>query len=312
VPSTSRGVHSTAHVELDFEHVSPPPEAKPPPHSDATGPLIICHGLFGSKQNWRSLCKAFSRSLDRPVYALDLRNHGSSPHSESMSYKIMSDDIMEFCRRKSLSNVSLLGHSMGGKVAMTFALDPDRPSDMLSRLIVADISPAKGPISAEFRSYVKGMKEVEAKATRTRKEADEILQAYEPDFGTRQFLLTNLIAASSTTPQRFRIPLDTLDKAIEAIGDFPYEPEERKWEGKTLFIKGAKSKYLNRKNIPIAEQYFPNMRLETLDAGHWGTFDYDYCITCYSARSFCCCPTSVVQAEKPAEFLQLVTDFINS
>jgi len=166
------------------------------------------------------------------------------------------------------------------------ALSPSLPPDLLSRLIIADVSPAKGPISEEFQSYVKAMKEIESKKTKSRKEADEILQGYEQDLSVRQFLLTNLNPSTSTTHQTFRIPLHYIEQSIEGIGDFPYEPGERKWEGKTLLVKGAKSKYINRRNIPIAEQYFPNLRLETLDAGHW------------------------VHVERSHEFLKLVTDFI--
>ncbi|KAG8880551.1 hypothetical protein FRB99_004795, partial [Tulasnella sp. 403] len=216
----------------------------------------------------------------------DLRNHGTSPHHELMDYQCMANDILEFCDSKSLTNISLLGHSMGGKVVMALALSPQLPQDLLSNLIVADISPARGPISDDFRMYVKAMQEVEERKTKNRKEADEVLQAYERDLMIRQFLLTNLVPATPSSPQRFRIPLKTLERAIEGIGDFPYELGERKWEGKTLFIKGAKSKYINRRNIPVAEQFFPNMRLETLDTGHW------------------------VHAEKPMEFMKLVTDFI--
>lgn len=175
---------------------------------------------------------------------------------------------------------------------MAAALSPDLPPDTLSKLIVVDISPARGPMSDEFRTYLRAMKEIEHKRVKSRKEADDVLQAYEPvssfriflrvsllslcdykqDMSIRQFLLTNLDRVSHGTEHRhrFRVPLDILDKGIEGIGDFPYEPDHRKWEGKTLFVKGSKSKYINRKNIPIAKEYFPNMEMITLEAGHWG------------------------------------------
>ncbi|KAG8942896.1 hypothetical protein FRC00_011548, partial [Tulasnella sp. 408] len=183
----------------------------------------------------------------------------------------MAGDIIEFCKERSLKQINLLGHSLGGKTVMAAALSPDLPLDMLSKLIVVDISPARGPMSDEFRTYLRAMKEIEHKRVKSRKEADDVLQAYEPDMSIRQFLLTNLDRVSHGTGHhhKFRVPLDILDKGIEGIGDFPYEPDHRKWEGKTLFVKGSKSKYINRKNMPIAKEYFPNMELITLEAGHW-------------------------------------------
>ncbi|KAG8947944.1 hypothetical protein FRC04_010141 [Tulasnella sp. 424] len=171
---------------------------------------------------------------------------------------------------------------------MAAALSPDLPPEVLSKLIVVDMSPARGPISDEFKTYLKAMKEIEHKRVKSRKEADDVLQAYEPDVSVRQFLLTNLDRAptGATPHQKFRIPLDILDKGIDGIGDFPYEPDHRKWEGKTLFVKGSKSKYINRRNIPIAKEYFPNMEMITLEAGHW------------------------VHAEQPVEFVNRVSEFI--
>ncbi|KAG9015322.1 hypothetical protein FRB93_013022 [Tulasnella sp. JGI-2019a] len=273
--TTARHVHASA-IQLAYEEIPASTNPGPSSGSHAAGPLVICHGLFGSKQNWRSLCKAFSKTLGRSVYALDLRNHGVSPHHEVMDYESMAADVLHFCETYSLKDISLLGHSMGGKVVAAVALSPSLPSDLLSRLILVDMSPAKGPISAEFQSYVVGMKEIESRKTKSRKEADEVLQEYEKDLSVRQFLLTNLTPASPSAPQNFRIPLDYLEQGIKGLGDFPYEPGERTWDGKTLIVKGAKSKYVNRRNIPIAQQYFPNMKLETLEAGHWGESNGSY------------------------------------
>ncbi|KAG8972549.1 hypothetical protein FRC05_009782 [Tulasnella sp. 425] len=280
-----RWAHSSAPVGLAFDEIS---AKDPSPDPKSPGPLVIVHGLFGSKQNWRSLTKQFHQTLHAPIYSLDLRNHGQSPHNEVMDYTSMANDIIEFCKEKSLKNINLLGHSLGGKAVMAAALSPDLPPEVLSKLIVVDISPARGPMGDESKTYLKAMKEIEHKQVKTRKEADEILQAYEPDVSIRQFLLTNLDKApSGATPhQKFRIPLDILYNAIDGIGDFPYEPDHRKWEGKTLFVKGSKSKYINRKNIPIAKEYFPNMEVITLEAGHW------------------------VHAEQPVEFVNRVSEFI--
>ncbi|KAI0775269.1 alpha/beta-hydrolase [Trametes elegans] len=269
-------------IELHFDTVAPPDG------NETRNPLVILHGLFGTKRNWGSLSKAFAKDLNRPVYALDLRNHGTSPHAEPHTYPAMAADVVHFCQAHSLTNISLLGHSMGGKVAMTVALSPDLPSNLLAHLIVADIAPARGALSPEFQGYIRGMKQIEASHVTTRRDADKILREYEQDPMTRAFLLMNLEHPKPHHPHplRFRVPVDLLGNAIPDLGDFPYEPGERTWEGPTLFIKGEKSKYINKHNIGHAKAFFPNMVLETLDASHW------------------------VHSERPNEFRALVTDFI--
>jgi len=171
---------------------------------------------------------------------------------------------------------------------MSFALSPQLPKGMMSNLIIADIAPSKGAVTTEFRGYVEGMKKIVQSNVSTRKEAEAILAKYENDVRLRRFLLTNLTLPGPSNPYAgFRIPLDIIDDAISDLGSFPYEPDERTWDGKTLFIKGTKSSYINRHNIPLASQYFPNMVMKTLETGHF------------------------VHAESPNEFKQLVTDFIN-
>ncbi|KAI0076192.1 alpha/beta-hydrolase [Panus rudis PR-1116 ss-1] len=278
----SRSASTVIPVNLAYDQLVP-----------ATGnatkqPLVILHGLFGMKRNWLSLSKAFLKDLNRPIYTLDLRNHGDSPHAEPMTYSAMAEDVLAFLQKHSLENVSLIGHSMGGKVAMAVALNPDLPKDILSKLIVVDMSPAKGPMSPEFQSYIEAMKKIEQSQVTSRQQAQKILMPYESDPSIRAFLLTNLNTHHAHAPLHFKIPVDIIGKAIPEIGSFPYEPGERTWEGKSLFIKGTRSAYLNHKNIPIAKKFFPNMRLEELDAGHW------------------------VHAEKPNEFRKLVNDFILS
>jgi pimeloyl-ACP methyl ester carboxylesterase len=274
------GLATTSHtVDLAFEKYDSPSA------SSSQDPVVITHGIFGSKQNWRSLSKAFAKETNRPVYTLDLRNHGASPHGEDMTYATMAEDILAFFAKHSLSNVSLIGHSMGGKVAMALALHPELSADQLSHLVVVDISPAKGPIGNDFKGYIKAMKEIEAANHHDKKYVDTKMKEYEPDDMVRNFLLTNL---QPTTPYKFRNPVEIIERNLDAIGDFPYEPGERTWNGKTLFVKGAKSKYLNRRNLPVAEQYFPAMQLQILETGHW------------------------VHAEKPIEFVKIVTDFIST
>ncbi|KAF8071582.1 Alpha/Beta hydrolase protein [Lyophyllum atratum] len=255
-------------VDLDYAAYIPPDGNK------TEGALVILHGLLGSKRNFRSLSKLFMKDLNIPVYAIDLRNHGTSPHVQPMTYPAMAADVLHFLHSHSLSNITLLGHSMGGKAAMSVALDPSlsEPSNahILSKLVIVDIAPVRAELSPEFKGYIEGMQEIERKQITSRKEALEVLEAYESDPDTRQFLLTNLDPLSSSEPHaKFRVPLDTFGEAIPEIGSFPYLPGDRTWEGPTLFIKGRQSAFINRHSLGPMESFFPNLKLETLDAGHW-------------------------------------------
>ncbi|KAF7335316.1 hypothetical protein MSAN_02342400 [Mycena sanguinolenta] len=255
-----------------------------PSENKARGAVLILHGLFGSARNFGAHSRTFARKLNRPIYALDLRNHGASGHAQPMSYSAMASDVIHFIRQNSLSDVSIIGHSMGGKVAMTVALDASLPESTLSNLVVVDIAPSRGRLSKEFQGYISAMKQIEAAKISTRKEALEILQEHEKDPDVCAFLLTNLIPKPSAS--HFRIPVNLIGDSIEEMGSFPFTPEEAEWTGKTLFIKGSKSSYLNRHNIPLAEKFFPAMKIENLDTGHW------------------------VHSERPHEFATLIENFI--
>ncbi|EAU85248.2 mitochondrial protein [Coprinopsis cinerea okayama7 len=206
--------------------------------------VVILHGFFGSKRNWGTLSKTLMERLQRPVYALDLRNHGESPHSEVMTYEAMANDVWRFINEKNLSEVSLIGHSMGGKVAMSVALQAgnEQPPHTLNDLIVVDVSPVKGRISHQFRTYVDTLKEIQDLGLKTRKEAADHLARVEPDPAVRAFLLTNLLPFDKEDPRaKFMVPLNTFKNSIDAIGDFPYTPGDRDWSGRTLFVKGSRS-----------------------------------------------------------------------
>ncbi|KAF9077081.1 alpha/beta-hydrolase [Rhodocollybia butyracea] len=284
--STSNSeTEATTPQELDFL------EQIPENGNKTNGALVILHGLFGSKRNWTSLSKAFSRDLNIPVYALDLRNHGTSPHALPMTYAAMASDVLNFIKQKKLERISLLGHSMGGKLAMTVALDPSLPpSGVLQNLIIADIAPVRAKLSNEFVLYTEAMKKIESMKLRTRKEATRVLEEYEKDTNIVLFLLTNILMPNETGEDyiRFRIPLGTLSDALSELGSFPYLPGERKWEGKTLFVKGEKSKFINHHYHSAMNDFFPNMNMEPIDTGHW------------------------VHAERPGEFKTLVENFIRA
>ncbi|KAJ7462052.1 Alpha/Beta hydrolase protein [Mycena latifolia] len=270
----------TATTPVDLHFTSQVPSGS---DNKTSGAIVILHGLFGSARNWGAHSRTFARNLNRPVYALDLRNHGTSPHTRPMTYSSMAADVIHFIRKHSLSDVSLIGHSMGGKVAMTVALDSALPVSTLENLIVVDIAPARGNLSDEFRGYVEAMKKIEEAKVSTRKEALEILQEYEKNPDVCAFLLTNLVQQANAS--HFRIPVDLIGDSVHEMGSFPFAPQETQWDGKTLFIKGAQSKYINRHNVGIAEKFFPKMKMETLDTNHW------------------------VHSEKPHEFSKLIEDF---
>ncbi|KAG1736539.1 alpha beta-hydrolase [Suillus lakei] len=272
---------STAVLPVELAH----DEHIPADGNRSHRPLLIIHGFFGSKRNWQSLSKAFMRDLSRPVYTLDLRNHGSSPHVRPMTYTHMAADVLHFCQKHSLRDISLMGHSMGGKVAMALALDPELPSDLLANLIVSDIAPVRAKVSQDTVQHIRAMEKIEAGNVSTRKEADEIMSEYEQDPSVRSFLLTNL-EINKATPVKFKIPIDILKEGQAEIESFPYAPGERSWNRRALFIKGKKSKYINRHNIPLIDQFFPQHQLKELDTGHW------------------------VHAELPNEYRKLVVDFI--
>ncbi|EJD52812.1 alpha/beta-hydrolase [Auricularia subglabra TFB-10046 SS5] len=271
---------SSAPVELSYDVVAE--EASNPP-------LLLIHGLYGSKANWRSLSKAFARTLEAPVYALDMRNHGVSPHAQPADYATMAADVLHFCERHGLHNVSLLGHSMGGKTAMALALRPDLPSGLLGRLIIEDVAPQiSKSVSREFTAYAAGMRALAEARPATRKEADKLMQDAAPDPAVRAFLLTNLVSGSSGESLRWRVPHFLLEEeTLHEIGQFPYDEASGVSYGEdTLFIKGARSRYITDERARLIRQFFPRARIEALDTGHW------------------------VHAEKPAEFVDLVSKFI--
>ncbi|KAK8870101.1 hypothetical protein IAR55_000671 [Kwoniella newhampshirensis] len=287
--SVSTQVHHGAPVDLAFDVVQPAT-----PRTDGQS-LVICHGLLGSKQNWRSLAKMFASKLGMPVYTLDLRNHGQSPHAEPHTYSAMAQDIAHFLSQQGLSSgVNLLGHSMGGKAVMALALNAEINKPLRS-LISVDMTPAIGKMSPEFLAYTEAMIEIEKAKVKTKHEADKILEKTEPILATRQFLLTNIRTTHGSDQHLvFRNPLQLLSEAIPHIGDFPYKPpppvspSSPEWTGPTLFLKGEHSRYINKHNIPTAKAFFPNMSLQVLDAGHW------------------------VHAERPKETVDLVKEFVES
>lgn len=229
--------------------------------ADGRPPLVLLHGLFGSARNWGQHQKALAAE-GRQVVTMDLRNHGDSPHGPVPSYATMAEDVAETLAELGIARCRLLGHSMGGKVAMRLALA--RP-DLLERVIVADIAP---------RTYVHGNKDLTAAMLAlqitpgmTRAEASAALAERIPDPMIRSFLLLNL-RLGSAQPNGWRIGLSELSEAMPVIEG--WEPVEDQYTGPALFLSGSRSHYVPEEAQPAIRALFPSVRFETVpEAGHW-------------------------------------------
>ncbi|KAL2140605.1 hypothetical protein VTI28DRAFT_3569 [Corynascus sepedonium] len=235
-----------------------------------TSPIIFMHGLFGSKKNNRTMSKVLARDLGRHVYALDLRNHGDSPHDQKHDYTVMAADVADFIRQHGLRDPTLIGHSMGAKTAMVLALDQP---DLVANIVAVDNAPVDARLSSEFPRYIQAMRKIDEANTTRQAEADRILEPYEPSLTIRHFLLGNLHrpgAARGDSTQKFRLPLATLGRSLDHLGDFPYKnPADARFVKPALFVRGTKSKYVPDEVIPLIGQFFPRFELVDVDAGHW-------------------------------------------
>jgi len=239
-------------------------------------PLLILHGLFGSSDNWHSLSKVFADHFR--VFVIDQRNHGQSPHDDEHNYEALTKDLHEFVVDRGLKDPIVIGHSMGGKTAMNFAI---KHADEIAQLIVVDIIPKAYPIHHD--SILEGLKAIDLSKLESRGQADQILTQFVPEPEVRQFLLKNL-ARDQDQKFAWRINIPVLEKHIEDMGvGLSYKG---KFSGPTLFIIGKKSNYFEKGDETVIRNFFPAAQLVSIDTGHW------------------------VQAEKPKEFTQIVFDFL--
>jgi pimeloyl-ACP methyl ester carboxylesterase len=224
-------------------------------------PLIIIHGFLGMSDNWKSFGSLYAAEGFQ-VHMLDLRNHGKSFHSDEFNYTVMSDDVLEYCQHYNLSKVSIIGHSMGGKVAMLFATTYP---EMVDKLIIADIGPKY--YAPHHDDILAGLNAVDFSTKPDRAEVEEILYPFIPDFGTRQFLMKNLYWIEPGQ-LAFRFNLPVFNVQIETIGEAL--PEANHFDKPTLFIRGGNSKYILDTDIPEIKKHFPNVELVTIpNVGHW-------------------------------------------
>lgn len=224
-------------------------------------PFLILHGFLGMSDNWKTLGTQFSE-IGYQVHMIDLRNHGRSFHSVDFNYEVMAHDIVEYCNYNQLQNIILLGHSMGGKVAMQFVAEFP---ELVVKLIIADIGPKY--YAPHHQTILAGLNSVDFTSKPSRSEVEKQLSQYIPDFGTRQFLLKSLYWKN---PEQlaFRFNLEVFNDKIQEIGKALVT--NSKFDKPTLFLRGSKSNYILDEDIIGIEHYFPNSKTVTItDAGHW-------------------------------------------
>ncbi len=245
-------------------------------------PVLILHGLFGMLDNWQQIAKVLAEQYQ--VFIIDQRNHGKSPHSLAFDYYLMADDLLGFMDEHALESCYLIGHSMGGKVAMQFAIDN---SDRVDKLLIVDIAPKDYPAGHDhiFEALLK----LNTPQLTSRKEAGVILSEAIDDLAEVQFLLKNLKRVPAGGYE-WKFGLEPIYQNYDAIiqnslGDFDA------FEKPTLFVKGGNSpRYIEPDtDLPILKKHFPHFILKTIEnAGHW------------------------VHAEQPTAFLKVVQAFLKA
>ena len=222
-------------------------------------PLIILHGLFGSSDNW--LTHAKSLGSNHKVYLVDQRNHGASPHNDEFTYEKMVDDLLKFIKQHDLIRPDIIGHSMGGKVAMLFAV---RYPDQINKLIIVDIAPKFYPV--HHNTILEGLKAIPITTLQSRQEADDILTGYIDLPGVRQFLLKNI--KRSDDGFEWKMNLNVIYDHIANVGNGLEDDDQ--FDHETLFIRGSESDYIEDSDIPDLNDHFPKNDLVTIHgASHW-------------------------------------------
>jgi esterase len=228
--------------------------------SEQNPPLLFLHGLFGSSANWGRIARHFE--ADYHCILPDLRNHGGSPHDADVSYQSQAADIQELMLQLSINSATFIGHSMGGKVAMTLALTQPLSVDAL---VVVDIAPVH--YAHRFTTLFTSLQQLDLGSLQDRKHADSQLAQSIDEPEIRAYLLQNL--ARKNGQWQWRINLDFLCAGIEALMDFP-DYNEHQYAGNTLLLHGERSGYVDQNGRRAAVKLFPNAKfVEVENAGHW-------------------------------------------
>lgn len=241
-------------------------------------PLLILHGLFGSSKNWQSLAKQFAERFT--VYSVDLRNHGSSFHDDRMNYEVMAEDLDALINHLELQSYNIIGHSMGGKIAMLYAL---RYQPNISKLVVADIAPLNYQHS--HTDLIAPILAVDLDQVASRSEVDKALATDISDPMLRGFLLQNLGREGDNW--RWKVNWGAIQQQMDSLVEFPLASGDNS-AIPALFIRGENSDYIDDHGIVVINQTFSNSRIETMhNAGHW------------------------LHADQPKKFAALVLDFLD-
>jgi esterase len=229
--------------------------------SNSSKNLLIIHGFMGMSDNWKTLGIQYQEA-GYNVHILDLRNHGKSFHSDDFSYEIMVQDVVNYCLDKNINSTQIIGHSMGGKVAMLLATTQP---NLIEKCVVADIGPKY--YAPHHQEILAGLNAIDFSDQPSRAAVEETLYPYIPDFGTRQFLLKNLFWV---TPGQlaFRFNLPVFNSKIEEIGKAL--PSQAIFQKPTLFIRGGNSNYILDSDFEAIKLHFSQAIFETIpNAGHW-------------------------------------------
>ena len=241
--------------------------------------IVLIHGLFGSLENLNMVAKSLSQQYC--VTSIDVRNHGNSFHQQNMDYQVLAQDVINLLDALSIERCHILGHSMGGKIAMKIAISfPER----INKLIVADISPVKYP--AHHLTIIEGLQAIDLTQVHKRKDADTQLAKYVTDSGVRQFLLRN-IAIDEEGKFQFKCNLHYIEQGYQQIMQSITGQTAQKFNGNTLFVKGANSDYILPEHQSAIALLFPKAKAKIIQgAGHW------------------------LHAEKTVAFNKIVMDFL--
>jgi esterase len=242
-------------------------------------PVAILHGLFGAARNWGGIARRLAQHYR--VIALDLRNHGASPWAPAMDYAEMAEDVRAAMRTRGHPRYALIGHSLGGKVAMMAGLAAGEAE--IERLVAVDIAPVAYPVGQ--LDYVQAMRGLDLAAIARRGDADRALAGAIPDPVERAFLLQNLVLNDG--PPRWQPNLAAIEAALPALSGFPALPPDVAYRGPALFVAGAKSDYLRPEHEAEIRRLFTKAQLVRIaGAGHW------------------------VQADQPDSFVAAVSRFL--
>lgn len=228
--------------------------------SGAGTPLLILHGYFGMGDNWKSHANKLKE--DYEVHLIDQRNHGRSFHTDAFSYELMVEDLKNYMDAKNIERAIILGHSMGGKTAMLFAVEYP---EMVEKLVVADIAPKY--YEPHHHVIIDALNSIDFSQLKLRTEADIILKQTISDQGIRQFLLKN-VYRKTKTEMAFRFNLKSLTENNPEVGQAL--PSFTTFDGDVLFLRGANSKYITDEDFSLIHAHFEKATIETIaNAGHW-------------------------------------------